>query len=129
MRILFIGSVAMSFRMLIEGIMQASGDTVSPMKITIGYRFFHIVLCPFLIFGWWIFPALGVSGAALTNVISQIVNGVALPLILVFMLRLTNDRKLMGDFANKKGYNIIAWGTVGLLVVLTAAYLALLLGL
>ena len=71
MRILFVGSVAMSFRMLIEGIMQASGDTVSPMKITIGYRFFHIALCPFLIFGWWIFPALGVSGAALTNVISQ----------------------------------------------------------
>ena len=71
MRILFVGSVAMSFRMLIEGIMQASGDTVNPMKITIGYRFFHIALCPFLIFGWWIFPALGVRGAALTNVISQ----------------------------------------------------------
>lgn len=71
MRILFVGSVAMSFRMLMEGIMQASGDAVSPMKITIGYRLFHVVLCPFLIFGWWIFPALGVSGAALTNVISQ----------------------------------------------------------
>jgi len=71
MRILFIGSVSMSFRMLIESIMQASGDTVSPMKITIGYRIFHVILCPFLIFGWWIFPALGVSGAALTNVISQ----------------------------------------------------------
>jgi putative MATE family efflux protein len=71
MRILFVGSVAMSFRMLIESIMQASGDTVSPMKITIGYRMFHVILCPFLIFGWWIFPALGVSGAALTNVISQ----------------------------------------------------------
>ncbi|MBN1938533.1 MAG: Nramp family divalent metal transporter [Candidatus Aminicenantes bacterium] len=61
--------------------------------------------------------------------ISQIVNGVALPLILVFMLRLTNDRKLMGDFVNKKGYNAIAWGTVGILVVLTVVYLGLLLGL
>jgi len=32
---------------------------------------FHIALSPFLIFGWWLFPRLGVSGAALTNVISQ----------------------------------------------------------
>jgi Mn2+/Fe2+ NRAMP family transporter len=61
--------------------------------------------------------------------ISQIINGVALPLILVFMLRLTNDRKLMGDYVNKKGYNILAWGTIGVLVVLAVAYLGLLLGL
>jgi Mn2+/Fe2+ NRAMP family transporter len=61
--------------------------------------------------------------------ISQIVNGVALPLILVFMLRLTNDRKLMGDYVNKKGYNILAWGTIGVLVILAVAYLGLLLGL
>ncbi len=71
MRILFVGSISMSFRMLTEGIMQASGDTVSPMKITIGYRLFHVALCPFLVFGWWIFPRLGVSGAAVTNVVSQ----------------------------------------------------------
>ncbi len=71
MRILFIGSVAMSFRMMSEGIMQASGDSVTPMRITLIFRLFHVALCPFLIFGWWLFPHLGVSGAALTNVISQ----------------------------------------------------------
>jgi putative MATE family efflux protein len=71
MRILFVGMIAMSFRTIAEGIMQASGDTVSPMKITIGYRLFHIALCPFLVFGLWIFPKLGVSGAAVTNVFSQ----------------------------------------------------------
>ena len=71
MRIMFIGSSAMSFRVMTEGIMQSSGDTVTPMRIAIGYRLLHAVLVPFLIFGWWIFPRLGVSGAALTNVISQ----------------------------------------------------------
>jgi len=71
MRILFVGSLAMSLRMMTEAVMQASGDTISPMKITIGYRLFHVALCPFLIFGWWIFPHLGVSGAAITNIISQ----------------------------------------------------------
>ena len=71
MRIMFVGSVAMSVRMVAEGIMQSSGDTVTPMKIAIVFRFFHVALCPFLVFGWWIFPRLGVSGAALTNIISQ----------------------------------------------------------
>jgi len=71
MRIMFIGSAAMSFRMMVEGIMQSSGDVVIPMKIAIIFRIFHIVLVPFLVFGWWIFPRLGVSGAAITNVLSQ----------------------------------------------------------
>lgn len=71
LRINFIGMVAMSFRFMTEGIMQASGDAMTPMKIAVFFRLFHIALCPFLVFGWWLFPRLGVSGAALTNVFSQ----------------------------------------------------------
>jgi putative MATE family efflux protein len=71
MRILFVGVAAMSFRMMTEGAMQSAGDVVTPMRIAIIFRVFHVALCPFLIFGWWIFPRLGVSGAALTNVMSQ----------------------------------------------------------
>jgi putative MATE family efflux protein len=71
MRIQFIGTVTMSFRVLTETIMQASGDTVTPMRITVSYRLLHAALAPFFIFGWWFFPRLGVSGAALTNVVSQ----------------------------------------------------------
>lgn len=76
MRIMFIGSIAMSFRMMAEGIMQASGDTVTPMRITIFFRVLHAALSPLLIFGIWIFPRMGVSGAAMTNVISQALGGV-----------------------------------------------------
>jgi len=82
MRIMFIGSVAMSFGMMSQGIMQASGDALTPMKIGIGVRIFHVILCPFLIFGWWIFPFMGVSGAALTNVISQGSGGIIMLWIL-----------------------------------------------
>jgi len=71
LRIQFIGMVAMSFRMMTDGVMQASGDATTPMKIAFAFRFLHVALSPFLIFGWWLFPRLGVSGAALTNVISQ----------------------------------------------------------
>ena len=71
LRILFVCSVAMCLRIMAEGAMQASGDTQTPMRIAVLFRLFHVALCPFVIFGWWIFPRLGVSGAALTNVISQ----------------------------------------------------------
>ncbi|MFC1953699.1 MATE family efflux transporter [Chloroflexota bacterium] len=75
MRIMFIGTIAMSFRMMAQSIMQASGDTVTPMRITVLFRILHAALSPFLIFGLWIFPRLGVSGAATTNVIAQGVGG------------------------------------------------------
>jgi len=55
--------------------MQASGDTMNPMKISVIYRVLHVVLCPFLVFGWWIFPKMGVSGADVTTVISQSLGG------------------------------------------------------
>lgn len=71
LRIQFIGMVTMSFRNMAEATMQASGDSKSPMWIDLFFRAFHIIFCPFLIFGWWFFPSLGVSGAALTNVFSQ----------------------------------------------------------
>src|SRR5215510_8897986 len=52
--------------------------------------------------------------------ITQVANGVVLPFVLVFMLLLTNDRELMGDYANTRGFNIIAWSTVVVMIVLTA---------
>ncbi|MBI2853243.1 MAG: MATE family efflux transporter [Chloroflexi bacterium] len=74
-RIQFLGSITMSLRMLSESAMQASGDSISPMRIALIFRFVHVVLDPFLIFGWWIFPRMEASGAALTNIISQGLGG------------------------------------------------------
>ncbi len=71
MRIALVGVCTISFSLMTQQTMQASGDTRTPMVISIVTRLFHIALCPFLVFGWWIFPDLGVKGAALSNVISQ----------------------------------------------------------
>jgi len=71
MRIMFIGTAATSFYMMAEGIMQASGDAVTPMRISVFCRLFHVALCPFLVFGWWVFPRMGVSGAAISNVVAE----------------------------------------------------------
>jgi putative MATE family efflux protein len=74
-RIQFVSTVTMTLRMMTESTMQASGDSKTAMWIGVCFRLFHITLCPFLVFGWWIFPSLGVSGAALTGVISQCLGG------------------------------------------------------
>jgi len=55
--------------------------------------------------------------------ISQVINGIVLPVILVFMLVLINNKKLMGEYVNKGVYNFISWGTVIILVGLSIALL------
>ena len=71
MRIQLAGSITMAITMVSQAVMQASGDSVTPMRISIFFRLFHVIICPLLIFGIWIFPVMGVSGAAWANVISQ----------------------------------------------------------
>jgi Mn2+/Fe2+ NRAMP family transporter len=41
----------------------------------------------------------------------QVLNGVLLPIILVFILLLVNDRRLVGDLKNTRLYNVLGWGT------------------
>ncbi|MHB9034065.1 MAG: NRAMP family divalent metal transporter, partial [Anaerolineae bacterium] len=50
---------------------------------------------------------------------SQTLNGLLLPLILIVMQHLVNDRTLMGSYANGRVFNVIAWLTVAALVALT----------
>jgi Mn2+/Fe2+ NRAMP family transporter len=54
--------------------------------------------------------------------VSQVVNGLVLPVVLIFMLILINSRKLMGTYKNGKVFNAVSWVTVAVLIVLTAAY-------
>ncbi|MGC1454642.1 MAG: Nramp family divalent metal transporter [Nitrospirota bacterium] len=53
--------------------------------------------------------------------ISQVVNGVMLPPVLIFMLLLINKKELMGEYINSKMFDIIAWATVVVMIVLTLA--------
>jgi Mn2+/Fe2+ NRAMP family transporter len=51
--------------------------------------------------------------------ISQDVNGILLPIVLVFMLKLVNDPRIMGEHVNGRSQNILAWVSVVLLTLLT----------
>jgi len=57
---------------------------------------------------------------------SQVINGVLIPIIMVFMLLLVNNRRLMGDYTNSRTFNVIAWGTVGLVTAMTIAWFGML---
>ena len=71
-----------------------------------------------------------IPGISLVKVmlISQVVNGVLLPFVLVFILLLINKRDIMGDFANSKVFNALAWLTTAVLIVLDLVFLASLFG-
>jgi len=50
---------------------------------------------------------------------SQVLNGVLLPVVLVLMLLLINNKRLMGRWTNSVTFNVIAWATVVIVSVLT----------
>jgi len=51
--------------------------------------------------------------------VSQVVNGVVLPFVLICMLLLINDKRLMGRYVNGPVFNAVAWVTVVALIGLT----------
>jgi len=53
-------------------------------------------------------------------VLSSFVNGLLLPFVLIYALSLINNKSLMGTYTNPKSYNYIAWGTVIVIIGLTA---------
>jgi NRAMP (natural resistance-associated macrophage protein)-like metal ion transporter len=61
--------------------------------------------------------------------ISQVINGIVLPVILIFILILINNKKIMGSYTNGKGFNILAWLTVTILIALSVMLLLLMVGL
>lgn len=54
---------------------------------------------------------------------SQVINGILLPVVLVSMILLINNKKIMGTYVNNTLQNIIGWGAV---VILTGLSLLLL---
>jgi len=56
--------------------------------------------------------------------LSQVANGVILPFVLIFMLRLCNREDLMGRYRNGRAFNTIAWATCVVMIVLTLLLVA-----
>jgi Mn2+/Fe2+ NRAMP family transporter len=81
---------------------------------------------------YWLYTILIAAGAGVIlipnlplvkiSILSQVVNGIAVPPVLIFMLLLVNKKELMGQYVNSKTYNAIAWVTTVVMTVLSLAY-------
>jgi NRAMP (natural resistance-associated macrophage protein)-like metal ion transporter len=56
--------------------------------------------------------------------ITQVINGVMLPFVLVFMLKLVNDDALMKGAMNSRWQNVVAWSTTVIMMALTVGMVA-----
>ncbi|MCC7176674.1 MAG: divalent metal cation transporter [Bryobacterales bacterium] len=84
---------------------------------------------------YWLYTLLVVAGAGavllpglpLVKVIlwSQVINGILLPFVLVFMILLVNRKKLMGEWTNSRAYNAVGWLAVAILIGMTLALLGI----
>ncbi|MBX9604368.1 MAG: divalent metal cation transporter, partial [Bryobacteraceae bacterium] len=52
---------------------------------------------------------------------SQVINGMLLPFVLIFMTLLVNKKRVMRDWTNSRIYNAVAWSAVALMIGLTLA--------
>ncbi len=83
-------------------------------------------------FFYWFYSLLLFAGAAVVlipnfplvkfSILSQVLNGILLPVVLVFMLKLINKHDLMGKYTNTRLFNVIAWTTA---IIVTALSLIL----
>jgi Mn2+/Fe2+ NRAMP family transporter len=83
-------------------------------------------------FFYWLYTLLIAAGGAVLlipnlplikiAVLSQVVNGIVLPFVLVFMLLLINKKELMGPFVNTRLFNAVAWGTTIIMIGLSLAW-------
>lgn len=80
-------------------------------------------------FFYWFYTLLLALGAAvvlipnfpLIRIIidSQVLNGILLPVVLIFMLRLINRQELMGEYTNSRWFNAVAWLTAIIVICLS----------
>ncbi|HLJ45035.1 MAG TPA: divalent metal cation transporter [Bryobacteraceae bacterium] len=84
---------------------------------------------------YWLFTLLIVLGAGvilLPNfplvqmiLFSQVINGVLLPFVLIYMILLINRKGLMKEWTNSRFYNAVAWASVVIMIGLTLTWFAL----
>jgi Mn2+/Fe2+ NRAMP family transporter len=80
---------------------------------------------------YWLYTLLIVIGAAVVLIpgvplikmilFSQVINGVLLPIVLIFMILLANNKRIMQEWTNSRFYNLAAWVTVIVMIGLSLA--------
>ena len=82
-------------------------------------------------FFYWFYSLLIAAGAAVVlipnfplvqfTILSQVLNGILLPVVMIFMLKLINKHDLMGKYTNSRWFDAIAWITAIIVITLSLA--------
>lgn len=75
MRIVGVLSIGMFFQSMMEKLLQSTGKTAFSMTTQIVGAVINMIMDPILIFGYGIFPEMGIAGAATATIFGQIVGG------------------------------------------------------
>jgi Mn2+/Fe2+ NRAMP family transporter len=80
---------------------------------------------------YWLFTLLIVIGGGVILIpgfplvrmilLSQVLNGVLLPFVLIYMTIIVNRKTIMRDWTNSRTYNVVAWAAVAIMIGLTVA--------
>jgi len=80
---------------------------------------------------YWLFTLLIVIGGGVILIpgfplvrmilLSQVLNGVLLPFVLIYMTIIVNRKTIMRDWTNSRAYNAVAWTAVAVMIGLTVA--------
>jgi NRAMP (natural resistance-associated macrophage protein)-like metal ion transporter len=57
--------------------------------------------------------------------LSQVLNGILLPFVLIFMVLLINKVDIMGEWTNSRSFNLVSWATVVIMIGLTLALIGI----
>ncbi len=84
---------------------------------------------------YWMYTLLIAAGALVIlipnfplvwmTLLSQAINGVLLPFVLIYMLKLVNSERLMKEWTNSRFFNLVAWVSIVVMIGLSVAWLAL----
>ena len=82
---------------------------------------------------YWLFTLLVILGAGFVLIPNaslmkimlwpQVINGGLLPFVLIFMMKLINNKDLMGEYTNNWGYNVLTWMTIAIVIAITVLML------
>ncbi|MCD2200172.1 MATE family efflux transporter [Halobacterium sp. KA-4] len=86
MEVFFLGMPALFGFFVFSALMRGYGNTRTPMRVMFVSVALNVVLDPFLIFGWWVFPEMGIAGAAVATIFARLVAAI----IGVYVLFFTN---------------------------------------
>jgi len=84
MEVFFLGMPALFGFFVFSALMRGYGNTRTPMRVMFVSVAINVVLDPFLIFGWWVFPEMGIAGAAVATIFARLVAAVVGVYVLFF---------------------------------------------